>query len=84
MQAEEEEITEFLEDLKELGIGEQSQQETPAPKVAELVSETGSDEEEAESPAIQKLTSQWVPLELCFGIPLFNDEANRRISEKVR
>ncbi len=79
LEAKKEEISEFLEDLKELGIGEQA--ETGMNRI-EPVIETGNVGLE-ESSAVQKLSSQWAPLELCFGLPLFNDEANRVISQKV-
>ncbi len=32
----------------------------------------------------RKLMSEWVPLSLNFGIPLFNEEANKVVCDKVR
>ncbi len=78
--ANKEEISEFLEDLRELGIGDQSPVSVKKEEPVLETSITGIEE----SPAIQKLSSQWVPLELCFGIPLFDDETNRSISQKVQ
>ena len=83
LEAKKEEISEFLEDLKELGIGEQIETPVSRNEPVSETSNTGLEEEESSSAAVQKLSSQWVPLELCFGLPLFNDEANRIISQKV-
>ena len=83
LRAREEEISEFLEDLKELGIGEQSiSSNKPHPSTP--VSTVGDSMLNEELPlSVRKLASDWVPLELCFGIPLFSEEANRTVSEKV-
>lgn len=66
------EISEFLEDLKELGIGGSdttaTASVTPPPS---LVPDSGID-------------MQWVPLELCFGVPLFEPQANESVCNKVR
>ena len=80
LRAREEEISEFLEDLKELGIGEQSISSNK-PHPSSPISTVGDSEELP--PSVRKLASDWVPLELCFGIPLFSEEANRTVSEKV-
>ena len=53
--------------------------------------DTGSGENETEtgdngsmSAVERKLMSEWVPLCLSFGIPLFDEEANKIVSEKVK
>lgn len=106
----EKEISEFLEDLKELGIGdskvlaapkpqeepkqtsseatETSTQETQ-PKGAEAAASSQVETQaESETPdpltdVQKKLQSEWVPLELKFGIPLFSEKANEQVCEKV-
>lgn len=35
------------------------------------------------SPLEKRLVSEWVPLELSFGIPLFNEQANKVVCDKV-
>lgn len=80
--ARQQEISEFLEDLRELGIGEQP----VAPNAVKPHPITANDNEkptEEISPAMCKLSHEWVPLELSFGIPLFDEEANRSVSDKV-
>ena len=77
------EISEFLEDLKELGIGGitssngDSQTEMCEP-VHSQSTETSSD---VAVPI--KAHLEWVPLELCYGIPLFSSEANESVCAKV-
>ncbi|KAG7270205.1 LOW QUALITY PROTEIN: hypothetical protein CRUP_035937 [Coryphaenoides rupestris] len=48
----------------------------------ELVAEEGNGEAKATTEA--SLTEdEWVPLELCFGMPLFSSELNRRVCQKI-
>lgn len=73
------EITEFLEDLKEIGIGTEVASNV-SPPVIDPVSVTEPDQ------MIQQDSDndrQWVPLELCFGIPLFDPVANESVCNKV-
>ena len=91
------EIAEFLDDLRDLGIGDlegpvsenkeghQSvavpTQEAPPPVVG---AQRGEDSSEQELTAAElSLAEEWVPLEMYFGIPLFNEEANKAVCEKV-
>lgn len=68
--------------MKELGIDEGGL--TEEVKGTEEPDSTAPDTMEGEeSQAVQNLSMRWAPLDLCFGIPLFNDEANRDISQKV-
>ena len=60
-----------MEDLRELGIGD--------PVVVVTPPTLGINEE----PPVIKEHLEWVPLELCFGIPLFHAEANRDVCDKV-
>ena len=75
-----EEISEFLDDLRELGIGDQAQatsnQSSHPP--AEC-----NEESVAVPESVHKLASEWVPLELCYGVPLFSDETNKSVCQKV-
>ena len=109
--AKQSEISNFLEDLKELGLDEPkkpaiTEQSSAAQAGQQLQNGTGmasashSDyttgmengtgngggglySEESMSPLQRKLLEEWVPLELSFGIPLFSDEANRTVCDKV-
>ena len=79
------EISEFLDDLQELGIGEGDSM----PKHGNHIDQkptAAQGQSVSSTPALQqrKLSQEWVPLELCFGIPLFSDEANKHVCEKVR
>ena len=83
------EISSFLEDLRELGIG---QSQTPPNDPPETQNGTATDEEshsnlengiETLSPVEKKIASEWVPLELSFGIPLFSDDDNKAVCDKV-
>ncbi len=84
------EISSFLDDLRELGIG-QSQTEEPTETTvqngteAEEISRSDNSEEESDtmSPVERKIASEWVPLELSFGIPLFSDKDNTAVCDKV-
>lgn len=85
-----EEISEFLDDLRELGIGEQSQPDTPNTSLNQTGSQPSStpssdpNDKESDVPeSVRKLSSEWVPLELCFGVPLFSDETNKSVCQKV-
>lgn len=78
------EISDFLDDLQELGIGD----EDHMPKHVKCLHQDFTATQGGTvsfTPAVlqQKLSQEWVPLELCFGIPLFSDEANRHVCEKV-
>ena len=114
--AKQSEISNFLEDLKELGLDEpktpviteqdstteggtaSSEQQLQNGTGTALVSqsddasgmENGTDSDrgglyskESMSPLQMKLLEEWLPLELSFGIPLFSDEANRTVCDKV-
>ena len=35
------------------------------------------------SPVVARMVQEWVPLELSFGIPLFNEKANEAVCERV-
>ncbi|XP_019851083.1 PREDICTED: protein FAM91A1-like [Amphimedon queenslandica] len=73
------EITEFLEDLKEIGIGTEAASNV-SPPVMDPVTVTESDQ------MIQQDSDndrQWVPLELCFGIPLFDPVTNESVCNKI-
>jgi hypothetical protein len=39
--------------------------------------------ENSMSPLQKKLLEEWLPLELSFGIPLFSDDANHTVCDKV-
>ena len=125
--AKQSEISDFLEDLKELGIGEPklnaatttttttteqslSMSQDTSNKGQELQqNRTGVDVKshsdvtdreghgsgeagggddglyclESLTPSQRQLLEEWVPLELSFGIPLFSDDANKTVCEKV-
>ena len=91
------EIAEFLDDLKDLGIGDFEgsvsdnkeghrsvtvpTQEAPPPVG---MAQRGEDSGERELTAAElSLVEEWVPLEMYFGIPLFNEEANKAVCKKV-
>ena len=110
--AKQSEISNFLEDLKELGIdepktptatkqdsstqegtaasGDGQQQEqngtgtTPVSHSNDGKESDGIYCEESMSPLQKKLLEEWLPLELSFGIPLFSDDANHTVCDKVR
>jgi hypothetical protein len=101
-------ISEFLQDMKDLGMGEPASQpplsQPPVPNTSSVLPEHTSkassrvgDDVAAQSDAggaiddgrglnvvEKRLVSEWVPLELSFGIPLFDEMANRMVCEKVR
>ena len=82
------EISEFLDDLRELGIGDPKSPtaEGPGsspPPSADTATSAESETHSAMTPVQQKLAQEWVPLELSFGVPLFNQRANRAICDKV-
>lgn len=104
------EISDFLDDLRELGIGQpkspkgesESTLIAEAKSQTEIVSQNGTTTSQhshsnAEvtgpetshqshsdaTPAQKKLASEWVPLELSFGIPLFSDSDNKAVCDKV-
>ena len=83
------EISSFLDDLRELGIGQSQTGEATETTVqngmgAEERSPSVSEEEsDAMSRVERKLASEWVPLELSFGIPLFSDKDNTAVCDKV-
>ena len=74
-----------MEDLRELGIGDQTQPGTSKHRAESHA--TPQQKPEAEecviSESVQRLVAEWVPLELCFGVPLFSDEANETVCQKV-
>ena len=79
------EISEFLDDLRELGIGDpksptvEGQHSIPKEQPPK---ESHSDS--SMSPVQKRLAQEWVPLEMSFGVPLFNERANRAVCDKVR
>lgn len=83
--AKQHEISEFLDDLRELGIGEvkQSQVREQMSVESRMEEQNGTDSAELMPPAVQRIATEWVPLELSFGIPLFSERANQVICDKV-
>ncbi|KAJ7991920.1 hypothetical protein DPEC_G00288870 [Dallia pectoralis] len=50
----------------------------------ELVSEDNNGDGKGRQPAeVPSTEDEWVPLELCFGMPLFSSELNRKICQKI-
>ena len=79
------EISEFLDVLQELGIGEGDSMPKHGKHIDQKPTATQGQGVSSTPPSQQrKLSQEWVPLELCFGIPLFSDEANKHVCEKVR
>lgn len=102
-------ISEFLQDMQELGMGEPAHLPQPPitngpsmppdssrsgtspedkARVGDSVagrSEAGGEAEEGcgLSAVEKRLVSEWVPLGLNFGIPLFDEGANKIVCEKV-
>ena len=83
------EISEFLDDLRELGIGDPtsptadgSGSKPPKSHLDTAIPEV-SDSHSTLSPVQQQLAWEWVPLELSFGVPLFHQGANRAVCDKV-
>ncbi|CAI8043415.1 Protein FAM91A1 [Geodia barretti] len=82
------EISEFLQDLRQLGIGGDPASPTPdtpthpAPPPAEYPTpeQPGSS---GVTPVQERLGQEWVPLELSFGVPLFEQQANRAVCDKI-
>ena len=74
------EISEFLDDLRELGIGDPKSPTADGPGSRPA---TDSPDMAALTDAQQRLVAEWVPLELSFGVPLFNMTANRAVCDKV-
>jgi len=83
--AKQHEISEFLDDLRELGIGEvkQTRVREQTPVESRMEEQNGTDSAELMPPAVQRIATEWVPLELSFGIPLFSERANQVICDKV-
>ena len=78
--AKQHEISEFLDDLRELGIGEAH----PARERTPVDSKPLDPSAEVPVPsAIQRMAAEWVPLNLSYGIPLFNERANQAVCDKV-
>ena len=97
-----EKISEFLQEMQELGIGEPSpllvtnnQDEVKVEPGAEVVDSDNLTDGKASPldkaidatsnlcPLEKELMSEWVPLGLSFGIPLFSQEANAAVCDKV-
>ncbi len=79
------EISNFLDDLRELGIGSKTEEKiikNEDQNKTETQSKSDSNTETM-SATERKLASEWVPLELSFGIPLFSDKDNRLVCDKV-
>ena len=94
-QEEQSRISEFLQDMQELGIGEPSSKPLTKQPLAEQnglqttpkdVNTKGDEVGSGEnmSPLEKRLMSEWVPLGLNFGIPLFDEEANKVVCKKVK
>ena len=107
-----EKISEFLQDMQELGIGDPTPSLIPSstrlqngiktsdgsdsrtpPSTSTITedvdgrsgTEGGVAKEGPEMSDVEKrLASEWVPLGLSFGIPLFDERANKIVCEKVR
>ena len=95
------EIAEFLDDLKELGIGDLDSpgvREDTSINTGKMPGETidgdgptssSTQQGREESPAVEltpseaALEEEWVVLEMFYGIPLFCEEANKAVCEKV-
>ena len=78
--AKQHEISEFLDDLRELGIGEAH----PARERTPVDSKPLDPSAEVPVPsAVQRMAAEWVPLNLSYGIPLFNERANQAVCDKV-
>lgn len=96
---EKQKITEFLQDMQELGIGDPTptpQSPPPADPSTSAAATAAATSSAAEtsmagrqgegcglSAVERRLVSEWVPLGLNFGIPLFDEEANRIVCEKI-
>ena len=79
------EISEFLDDLRELGIGDPKSPTVKDPD--SMPREQPSKESHSDSsmsPVQKRLAQEWVPLAMSFGVPLFNEQANRAVCDKVR
>ncbi|XP_043922525.1 protein FAM91A1 [Protopterus annectens] len=48
-----------------------------------VVEEAGSESTIRQTTEVSTTEQEWVPLELCFGIPLFSSDLNRRVCEKI-
>ncbi|XP_053102914.1 protein FAM91A1 isoform X2 [Hemicordylus capensis] len=48
-----------------------------------VIEEPPIDSAAKQSPEVPTTELEWVPLELCFGIPLFSSELNRKICRKI-
>lgn len=101
-------ISEFLQDMQELGIGDVSPSlltpSSPRGNGTKTSPSLQSSQERGEagpsrmvgaeevvggngcglSAVERRLVSEWVPLGLNFGIPLFDEEANKLVCKKVR
>ena len=80
--AKQHEISEFLDDLRELGIGEAHpvRERTQTPVDSRPLEPSA----EVQVPsAVQRMAEEWTPLNLSYGIPLFSERANQAICDKV-
>ncbi|XP_005288838.2 protein FAM91A1 isoform X1 [Chrysemys picta bellii] len=48
-----------------------------------VIEDTSVDSAAKQSPEVPTTELEWVPLELCFGIPLFSSELNRKVCRKI-
>uniref|UniRef100_A0ACB8FFM0 Uncharacterized protein n=1 Tax=Sphaerodactylus townsendi TaxID=933632 RepID=A0ACB8FFM0_9SAUR len=48
-----------------------------------VIEEPPVDPAAKQSPEVPTTELEWVPLELCFGIPLFSSELNRKVCQKI-
>uniref|UniRef100_A0A4W4F2Q3 FAM91 N-terminal domain-containing protein n=1 Tax=Electrophorus electricus TaxID=8005 RepID=A0A4W4F2Q3_ELEEL len=49
----------------------------------ELVTEENNDGNKKQGTEVSSSEDEWVPLELCFGMPLFSSELNRKVCERI-
>eukprot|EP00731_Ephydatia_muelleri_P031554 Em0023g61a len=67
-------ISAFLKDLQDLGIGDQQDRVEVA---------TSEEELKGDGSIHLSCSDSWVPLEMSFGIPLFNEAANNSVCNKI-
>uniref|UniRef100_A0A8C0GFE7 Family with sequence similarity 91 member A1 n=1 Tax=Chelonoidis abingdonii TaxID=106734 RepID=A0A8C0GFE7_CHEAB len=48
-----------------------------------VIEDTSVDSAAKQSPEVPTTELEWVPLELCFGIPLFSSELNQKVCRKI-
>ncbi|XP_069050921.1 protein FAM91A1 isoform X1 [Lepisosteus oculatus] len=48
-----------------------------------VVEENNTDSNRKQEPEVLSTEEEWVPLELCFGMPLFSEDLNRKVCQKI-